>query len=188
MSIIRKSLNMLFLISCLGLTSFVGEVSHQKSVKHILSGKILNPVQSIVHKTVLDNHNGLLEFEAQLEVSSFTVTKIHYHWILPKNVQLVSGSLDGDIDNLAPDVGQIIRIQTQGFNLEVNENTVLVIERMQGDQKLANHFIVPSREDLTEEYQKFPQTEDVNKLNNVNSISKIRNLSSSSGITKKIIY
>lgn len=168
-----------------GVMSFHKVTSYSKTTKNVFFGKMLYPVLSIINKEIVDTSKGIIRFEAQIGTNDFTISEIHYAWNLPPGVRVVTGDVEGDLLQLKPGAEVTIQIEAIGYDLEKNENTILMLYHNKGSSRLGNSFVVPSRDDLTNEYKVLPKAEMENsEASKITSVSKMRSISSVGAVNK----
>jgi hypothetical protein len=127
--------------------------------KSKIFGKQGSPFIVETKSEVLDFDSGKMQVSVDI-TSSMEFEEISYKWVLPNGVALSSGLSDGAIANISVENPVRLVLEVSGLNLNINQNIVLLIERHQGIHNLGSSFIVASRKDLTEEYQKMPNEYD----------------------------
>lgn len=173
-------------------TNLLSELSQQISPKisknklghsHIL-GKHGSPFYVETRTDVLNFDAGKLQVSIDLG-SYVDMEEVHYRWILPEGVALSWGSLDGVITDLSGNNPINLEIEAINLNMETNQNIILFLDRKTtGGPSLGASFVIASRKDLTEEYQKMPDEGSDDDELQLKSMDYEEDIS----IKKKLIY
>jgi hypothetical protein len=126
------------------------------------------------------------ELRISVDLSSYVeFDSVSYKWIIPKGARLNSGTIDGILTKLSPNNPIRLDLDIADLNMNINQNIILLIDRKVGENTLGMSFVIASRKDLTEEFQKISdnETSDEGEFKPA-SVNK----KSTSTIKKKFIY
>lgn len=114
----------------------------------------------------VDSRTDIIDFDSgklrlSVDLNSFVgFQDLHYKWILPENTELTWGLPDGVINELSGSSPARLDLEIKNLNMNVNQNIILYVERTEGENTLGSSFVIASRKELTEEYQKMPEDND----------------------------
>jgi hypothetical protein len=152
------NLSNLNLLSDFSYSIFSSHSKHKLGQARIM-GKHGTPFFVDSRTEVIDFDSGKLRLSVDL--SSFVeFQNLHYKWIIPENVEMTWGLPDGVINELSGNNPARLDLEVKNLNMNVNQNIILYVERTEGENILGSSFVIASRKELTEEYQKMPEDND----------------------------